>query len=82
MAKLAGVPEAVIRAANAHLRELNAQGAAPAVRAEPSRDEDQVSLLDVGANAVAERLRSLDPDSLTPLEALRLVYELKKEAGK
>ena len=81
VAKLAGVPDVVIRAANTHLKELNAQGAAPAVRPEPSRDEDQVSLLDVGAGAVAERLRALDPDSLTPLEALRLVYELKKEAG-
>ena len=38
-------------------------------------------MLDVGAGAVAERLRGLDPNSLTPLEALNLVFELKKEAG-
>ena len=78
VAKLAGVPEPVIRAASAHLRELTANGAAPAA-AEPAIS-DQVSLLDVGAGAVAERLRGLDPNSLTPLEALNLVFELKKEA--
>jgi len=79
VAKLAGVPEAVIRAANAHLRELNAAGAAPA--AAPARPaEDQVSLSEVGAGALAERLRGIDPDSLTPREALELLYELKREA--
>ena len=76
VAKLAGVPEAVIRAASAHLRELNAQGAAPAVK-EHSRD-DQISLTDMGADALAERLRAVDPDSLTPREALQLLYELKR----
>ena len=79
VAKLAGVPDGVIRAASAHLRELTAQGAAPAAAAPAV--SDQVSMLDVGAGAVAERLRGLDPNSLTPLEALNLVFELKKEAG-
>ena len=73
------VARAVIRAAGGHLRELTERGAAPA--AAPQEVSDQVSLLDVGAGAVAERLRSLDPNSLTPLEALKLVFELKKEAG-
>lgn len=79
VAKLAGVPEAVIRAANGYLKELNAKGAAP----EPSPvkvPDDQVSMLDVGAASLAERLRGIDPDSLTPREALELLYELKKEA--
>ena len=79
VAKLAGVPDGVIRAASAHLRELTAQGAAPAAAAPAV--SDQVSMLDVGAGAVAERLRGLDPNSLTPLEALNLGFELKKEAG-
>ena len=39
---------------------------------------DQVSLADMGADALAERLRGVDPDSLTPREALELLYELKK----
>ena len=80
VAKLAGVPEAVIRAASAHLKELTAQGASPAVTAAPAPDDGQVTLTDMGGSALVERLRGLDPDSLTPREALSVLYELKKEA--
>ena len=73
------MPETVIRSASAHLRDLNAQGAAPAAAERTPRE--QVSLLDLGAEHLAERLRSIDPDSLTPREALQLLYELTKEAG-
>jgi DNA mismatch repair protein MutS len=76
VAKLAGVPDAVIRAASVHLRELNTRGAAPAA-VERGRD-DQISLTDMGADALAARLRGVDPDSLTPREALALLYELRK----
>ena len=79
VAKLAGVPDAVIRAASAHLKELTAQGAAPSVPAAPE-DDGQVALTDMGGTALIERLRGVDPDSLTPREALTLLYELKKEA--
>ena len=79
VAKLAGVPEAVIRAASAHLKELTAQGAAPAA-VPMAADDGQVTLTDVGGSALIERLRGIDPDSLSPREALTLLYELKKEA--
>ena len=78
VAKLAGVPENVIRAASAHLRELNSQGAAPVAAKRLS--SDQVSMADMGESALTQRLRGIDPDSLTPREALQLLYELKKEA--
>ena len=81
VAKLAGVPESVIRAADAHLRELNAQGAAVKVTVPAKPESDQVSLADVGADAVAERLRAVDPNTLSPLEALRLLFELKNDLG-
>lgn len=76
-----GVPESVIRAADAHLRELNAQGAAVNVTPPAKPESDQVSLADVGADAVAERLRAVDPNTLSPLEALRLLFELKNDLG-
>ncbi len=79
VAKLAGVPDAVIRSAGAHLRELEAEGPVSAAPAAPATD--QVTLADVGGSAVAERLRQLDLDGMTPFEALSLLYELKKEAG-
>ena len=81
VAKLAGVPESVIRAADAHLKELNAQGAAVNVAVPIKPESDQVSLADVGADAVAERLRAIDPNTLSPLEALRLLFELKNDLG-
>ncbi len=79
VAKLAGVPEGVVRAANGFLRELESgnRPAAPAVREE----ETQVSLLDVGGDAIAKRLRELDLNTTTPLEALNLLYELKRDLG-
>ena len=50
--------------------------------AAPAKPEsDQVSLSDVGADAVAERLRAIDPNTLSPLEALRLLFELKNDLG-
>ena len=75
------MPESVIRAADAHLRELNAQGAAVNVTPPAKPESDQVSLADVGADAVAERLRAIDPNTLSPLEALRLLFELKNDLG-
>ena len=79
VAKLAGVPDSVIRAADGHLAALAAEGVVPAVRA-PAAAADQISLADVGFDSVRERLRTVDPNTLTPLEALNLLYELKKEA--
>ena len=39
-----------------------------------------ITLTAMGGEALIERLRGVDPDSLTPREALSLLYELKKEA--
>ena len=60
---------------------LNAQGAAVNVTPPAKPESDQVSLVDVGADAVAERLRAVDPNTLSPLEALRLLFELKNDLG-
>ncbi len=79
VAKLAGVPDGVIRAANGFLRELESgAGRAPAA---PREQEDQLSLLDVGGANIAKRLEELDLNTVTPLEALNLLYELKRDLG-
>jgi len=78
VAKLAGVPERVISRAKTILAQLEAEGvAAPAAGTQTG--EGQFSLEDMGARAVAERLRQVDVDTLTPIEAMNLVYQLKKE---
>ena len=77
VAKLAGVPEGVITRAKSYLKELEAGGAQLGV--EPAAASGQISLSDVGADEVRARLRSLDVDSMTPLEAMTVLYELKKK---
>ena len=34
---------------------------------------------DVSARTVADKLRGVDMDTLTPIEAMNLLYQLKKE---
>ena len=77
VAKLAGVPGKVISRARQILAELEAAGGPAPVPAAPP-EEGQVSLGDMGARQAADRLRSVTVDTLTPIEALNLVYELKQ----
>jgi len=77
VAKLAGVPDSVIAKAKTYLRELESEGAAPIV--EKAAAADQISLMDVGADEVIDDLRRLDPNNMTPLEALMALSALKKK---
>jgi len=80
VAKLAGVPEQVVARAKVLLKELEAGQAAPAGGAAPAAGQaGQLSLEDMGAQCVAQRLRDTDIDTLSPIEALHLLYQLKKE---
>ena len=74
VAKLAGLPETVLKRAREILRELESQSAQP--RPTPPQ-EDQVSLEAIAETAVADILRRTQVDALRPLEALNLLYELK-----
>ena len=51
----------------------------PAAAGRDADDGGQISLLDMGANEVVEALKYVEPDTLTPIEALNLVYTLKKK---
>lgn len=79
VAKLAGVPDGVISKAKTYLRELETNKAKPET-AEKS-DSGQISIMDAGTDEVGRILRRTDVDSLTPLEALNLINELKKKAS-
>ena len=78
VADLAGVPGRVIDRARDILEELESQGAPAPAPVQPREESGQVSFLDMGAGEVASRLRQLDIDTLTPIEAMNLLYELKK----
>ena len=79
VAKLAGVPERVIKRARDILAELEAGEIGKLVAEKPQ--EDQISLGDLGGELVLKKLRMTDVNTLTPLMALNLVEEWKKDLG-
>jgi DNA mismatch repair protein MutS len=81
VAKLAGVPEEVCRRAGEVLRQLERQELKVLDAAAPGPQQVQLRLFPPAEDAVLARLRSLDADRLTPLDALTLLAELKKEVG-
>ena len=78
VAKLAGLPESVVRRARVILGELEEQGGVPAAPA-PRSDSGQMSMESLGEAEVIDRLRHTEPDTLTPIEAMSLLYELKQK---
>lgn len=78
VAKLAGVPDGVIRSAKQHLCELES-GRQSAPSDMMRNTPDQITLEDVGGNEVLDRLRSVNIDVVTPIEAMNLLFELKKK---
>jgi DNA mismatch repair protein MutS len=85
VAQLAGVPQPVIRAARKHLAALEAQS----VQSTPQFDLFAGGFNDLAAeepqqgkavSAVIEALATIDPDSLSPRDALDALYRLKSLA--
>ena len=76
VAKLAGLPKQVLSRARHILQELEDEAGKP--HAAPV-ETDQVSLEALSESAVIEALRRAQVDTLSPLEALNLLYELKNK---
>ncbi len=79
VAKLAGLPDGVITKAKGYLRELERDGGA-ALPATATRNDDQISFADVGADEVRKALLSTDLNTLTPIEAMNMLFELQRKA--
>ena len=77
VAKLAGLPGAVVNRAREILAELEQEGGVQRiiVNKEP---EDQISMLDLRTNQVCAALSALSVETLTPIEAMNELYKLKK----
>lgn len=85
VARLAGMPQTVVDRAREILAALEqdelTRGGRPSVTRTAGEPQQQLGLFQPPAeDRFAERLRSLDIDRLTPLEALTLLAELKREA--
>ncbi len=80
VAALAGLPKAVIRDARARLAELEQRShdAPPAAPLSPERiDQPQQIGLFAHSSAALDALAAIDPDELTPKQALEALYRLK-----
>ncbi len=82
VAQLAGVPRSVIARARAYLTELESTREGGAAHPPPARADGQAELplLATPAPLKSElelKLAQIEPDSLTPRQALALLYELK-----
>ncbi len=82
VAKLAGLPAGVTRRAHAVLRQLEAS--APGRRQTLQLDFETVEAYNnpVVPSEVMEKLHNVDIETLTPLEALNFLYELKNTLDK
>ncbi|MCD7733555.1 MAG: hypothetical protein LUH48_00235 [Clostridiales bacterium] len=76
VAKLAGVPPRVISRARKILEELEQEGGVPAPARKPA-DQEQVSMDDMAGQEILKQLRMLEVNTLTPIEAMNLLYEWK-----
>ena len=79
---MAGLPGAVIDRARQILRDLEGEDGGPLGRQgrlPGSVDQSQLSLFQAPESPVVQRLRSVVPEAMTPLEALVFLSELKRQ---
>lgn len=85
VAKLAGVPDSVVKRAKVILRELEANAVKIEFKADDSvieEDENdiQYNFTANGRQEIFEILKALDVNTITPIEAMQTLYDLKKKA--
>jgi DNA mismatch repair protein MutS len=85
VARLAGLPSSVIDRARDILTALErdelARGGRPSVSGTPTEPQQQLGLFSPpdADSALRQKIAALDPDHMTPIEALTALAELKKE---
>jgi DNA mismatch repair protein MutS len=77
VAKLAGLPNAVIARAREILQELE-QGQPQKAVPVAVQQEDQMSMLDLRSAQVCAALEAITVETLTPIEAMNELYQLKR----
>ncbi len=79
VAKLAGIPDSVIKRANVILKDMEKDKHCHENICEEQLDSTQVSLFDTNEKRVLDKLKDLSIDTLTPIEAMNLLYSIKKD---
>jgi len=88
VARLAGIPEKVIQRAKKVLSSIEKTGHVPGARAGKNADKKnghtgpvQLSLFRPPEEVIMEKLQKMDITSMTPLDALNYLHQLKEKAG-
>ena len=77
VAKLAGIPDRVITRAREILKDLES-GAPERAKPATAPVSDQVSMLDMQSDELRRALEAITVETLTPIEALNQLYQLKQ----
>ena len=77
VAKLAGIPNAVISRAREILAELES-GQREVVAVPVKEADDQISMMDMRGQDICAELEKITLETLTPIEAMNELYRLKK----
>ena len=81
VARLAGIPDKVVSRARTILKELESGNSdIQPKKKEVQEETSQVSFMDMGGSQIAQKLRDITIETLTPIEALNVLFELKKMA--
>ena len=85
VAKLAGVPESVIKRAKEVLKSVEGESRGSETGSKivsnmetQSNDSMQIGFDDMGSNKLRDALKEIDVTTLTPIEAMNKLYELQK----
>ena len=81
VAKLAGVPNEVVKRAKAVLADMVENGfveAKPTKKANEPQMNVTMSFEDMSIYEAADRIKKIDINTLTPIEAMNFIFELKK----
>jgi len=81
VAKMAGLPPWVIQRAGEILTSLSSQDGSVQGPIEPAIELHQIDLFSEKEQALRSDFREIDPNQLTPIEALNLLDSLKKKHG-
>ncbi len=79
VSKLAGVPNEVVKRAKNILNEIIEQGGpVRPVLSNKNAPTMEMSIEDIGIYEIADRVKKIDINTLTPIEAMNFIFELKK----
>ncbi len=82
VAKLAGIPDNVIKNAKNILNELEENGGETRIRyvEKPTQSSDQIGFASAESDGLVNEMKALDVNVLTPIEAMQKLWELVNKA--